>query len=205
MKSRLAGLVSAAALALGIGAVGFTQMASAGVGPQEGLAPLTIVKTVSGPVPAGTTFTATVDCGGDHIIFVQGDDPTDTATVTFDSTGQPTSPDIVTFVDGGQCTVTETASGGATTTRYACEGSIPEPPSTTTTTEAVPKSEGGVFPSAVLPDDPICTAAGPQAAPIAVNIEDEDQEATVTIANTFAAAQPIQPAAQVVAQPTFTG
>ena len=202
MKIRLAGLVSAAALALGVGALGFTQLASAGVNPQEGVAPLTVVKTVSGPVPAGTTFTAKIQCT-DPIIFVQGGDPVDNATVTFRADGQPTSPDTVTFDDPGQCTVTETANGGAATTTYACEGSIPPPPSTTTTTGEIPTSN--VFPNSVVPDDPICGAAGPQAAPITVNIEDEDQVATVTIANTFVAAQPVQPAAQVVAKPTFTG
>src|SRR5258706_15924230 len=70
--------------------------ASAGV-PSPGSAPLTIVKTVSGPVPAGTTFTATIECD-DTIIFVEGASSTDTATVDFDATGQPTSPDTVTFV-----------------------------------------------------------------------------------------------------------
>jgi hypothetical protein len=199
MKFRLAGLVSAGALALGLGAVGFTQVASAGQ-PQAGVAPLTVVKTVSGPVPAGTTFTAKVQCNGD-IIFVQGGASVDNATVTFGADGQPTSPDTVTFLDPGQCTVTETANGGAATTTYACEGGIPLPTTTTTAVE-VPQSD--VFPSAVVPDGPVCETAGPQATPITVNIENEDQEATVTIANTFVAPPP-QPAAALVVAPTFTG
>jgi hypothetical protein len=200
VKSRLVGLVSAVALAAGVGAVGFTQSASAGQ-QQVGAAPLTVLKSVSGPVPAGTTFTAKIQCD-DAIIFVQGGDSADNATVTFGADGQPTSPDTVTFDDPGQCDVTETVTGGAATTTYACDGSIPPPPSTTTTTEVVPKSD--VFPSAVVPDDPICEAAGPQATPITVNIEDEHQVATVTIANTFVAPTP-QPAAQIVAKPAFTG
>jgi hypothetical protein len=83
-----------------------------------------VLKTVSGPVPAGTTFTATIQCDG-AIIFDSGGDSLDSATVTFDATGQPTSPDTVTFDDPGQCTVTETATGGAATTTYACDGTAP--------------------------------------------------------------------------------
>jgi hypothetical protein len=189
MKSRFVGLVSAVALAAGVGAVGFTQMASAGE-VKIGVAPLTVLKTVSGPVPAGTTFTATIQC--DAAIIFTGDVPLDHVTVTFDATGQPTSPDTVTFDDPGQCTVTETATGGAATTTYACEGSQPV-------------DDKGINGEAiVLPDDPICTAAGPQADPIAVNIEFEDQEASITIHNTFAEPE-IKPAAEIVAQPAFTG
>jgi hypothetical protein len=187
MKSRLVGLVSAATLALGVGAVGFTQVASAGE-QQIGVAPLTVVKTVSGPVPAGTTFTATIQCDGD--IIYTGEDPIDQATVTFDATGQPTSPDTVTFEDPGACIVTETASGGAGTTTYSCE-------------DEVPLEGTGVGGTAIVePDGPICTAVGPQVDPISVNIEFEDQEATVTIHNTFA--EP-QAAPRVVARPAFTG
>jgi hypothetical protein len=152
---------------------------------------LTVVKTVSGPVPAGTTFTATIQCDG-AIIFNSGGASLDHATVTFDATGQPTSADTVTFDDPGQCLVTETASGGAATTTYACEGSRPI------------DTEGVDGTAIVEPTDPICTAAGPQADPIAVNIEFEGQEASITIHNTFNEPE-IKPAAQIVAQPAFTG
>jgi len=196
MKSRLAGVISAAALAVAVGALGFTQVASAGLQP-VGAAPLTVLKTVTGTAPAGTTFTATIQC--DDAIIETGGEPTDHATVTFNATGQPTSADTVTFNDPGQCNVTETATGGATTTTYACEG-----------TEPVESGDEGIGGTAIVqPPDPICTAAGPQATPIAVNIEFEDQTATVTINNTFVAPQPppLQPvaAAGVVAAPTFTG
>jgi hypothetical protein len=191
MKFRLAGVLSAAALAVGLSAVGFTQVASAGLEP-IGAAPLTIVKTVSGPVPAGTTFTATIEC--DDTIIDTGEDPTDEATVTFDASGQPTSADTFTFNDPGQCTVTETATGGAATTTYACAGTVPV------------DSEGVGGAAIVEPDEPICPAAGPQVGPITVNIVFEEQTATATIANTFVAA-PLQPqvAPQIVAQPAFTG
>src|SRR5436190_444149 len=92
--------------------VAFASPAGAGIQqPPSDVTPLTVVKTVSGPVPEGTTFTATVECDDD--IIRDGLDVTDTATVTFDATGQPTSADTITFDDPGSCTVTETAKGGA--------------------------------------------------------------------------------------------
>jgi hypothetical protein len=196
MKSRLVGLVSAAALAVAGGAIGFSQVAFAGAVPVGPVAPLTVVKTVSGTVPAGTTFTATIQCDDD--IIDTGDGSTDQATVTFDSTGQPTSADTVGFDDPGQCTVTESASGGAATTTYSCEGTVPDEPT----------KESDFSATQVAPiDEVVCEAAGPQAAPITVNIFDEGQTATVTIHNTFVAPTPPPPipAAQVVAQPAFTG
>jgi hypothetical protein len=184
-------VVLATASAFGVGLCAQTAFA----GRESGAAPLTVVKTVSGPVAAGTTFTAAIQC--DDTIIDDGGEGTDSATVTFDSTGQPTSPDTVTFGDPGTCTVTETASGGATTTSYACQGSVPVLP---------PESQGGFSAAQVTPDDPVCPAAGPQAAPITVNIVDPDQTATVTIANTFVVTPPaVQPAAAIAAAPAFTG
>jgi|1186.fasta_scaffold538868_2 hypothetical protein len=180
------GSISALAMAV------FVANAGAGVVPTLD-APLTVVKTVSGPVPAATTFTAQIHC--DSAIIDTDDGNTDTATVTFDSSGQPTSPDTVGFDDPGSCTVTETASGGAASTTYACESSV------------IDDSESA-FPSAVTPDSPVCVAAGPSATPLTVNIVDPDQSATITIANTFTAVTPtpvVQPAAAVAAAPAFTG
>jgi hypothetical protein len=183
--------------------LGFATAAGAGAAP-IGAAPLTIVKTVSGATPpTTTTFTATVSCGAS--IIDTGGGSSDTATVMFDSTGQPTSADTITFVGPGTCTVSETADGGAASTTYACVGT--EPP-------VQPGTEKGFSAQQVEPG-PICPAAGPQAAPITVNIEFENQQATVTIANTFVApptttitpptTPPVQAAPQVVAQPVFTG
>jgi hypothetical protein len=207
MRVRRLRAASAAVLIGSVGALALVTTApGAGAGIEEVAAPLTVVKTVSGPVPAGTTFTATIQCN-DDIILVQGGESTDHATVTFGADGQPTSPDTVSFVDAGTCTVTETANGGAATTTYECEGSVPETPttSTTTTTEVVPKSTGfGGRSQAVTPEDPICPAAGPQSQPVSVNIEVENQVATVTIHNTFNTPA-VQPAAVVAATPTFTG
>jgi hypothetical protein len=183
-----------AVLTLGVAALGVGALApaaTAGDGPSQD-APLSVVKTVSGPVPAGTTFTATIHCDGQ--IIDTGDGIVDTATVTFDATGQPTSADTVFFDDPGTCTVTETANGGAATTTYACEGSAPLDD---------PEKESEFSGNAVVePIDALCATAGPQADPITVHIVDQDQEVTVTIANTFA--EP-QAAPQVVAQPAFTG
>lgn len=178
---------------------------TAGAGIRQIAAPLTVVKVVdpAHPAPPGTTFTATVHCDGD-IIDTGVEAPsdvatlgTDTATITFDATGQPTSPDTIGFVEGGSCTVTETATGGAATTTYACEG-------------VEPVESGAVGGQVVIePTHPICPTSGPQTDPITVNIEFEAQTATVTITNTFAPQpqpqpQP-QPAAQIVARPAFTG
>ena len=147
-------------------------------------------------MPAGTTFTATVQCE-DNIIF-DGEDGVSSAVVQFDATGQPTTPDIITFGDPGTCNVTEAVNGGASSTTYSCVGveRVEEPPTT-----VVPEGTG--FGSAIAPGEPICPAAGPQATPISVNIVFEDQTATVTIANTF---DPVTPAPQAIAiQPAFTG
>jgi hypothetical protein len=73
----------------------------------------------------------------------------------------------VTFGGPGTCTVTETASGGATTTTYACEGSVPVLP---------PESQGGFSATAVTSEDPVL-----QAAPITLNVVNPEQTATVTM------------------------
>jgi hypothetical protein len=178
---------------LAVGAIGalalVTTAPGAVAGDEGGAAPLTVTKTVSGPVPAGTTFTATIEC----VDGAEFDGGGTTRAVTFDAAGQPTGQDTFTFSDGpGVCTVTETAAGGAASTTYACEGSIPDEP--------IKDSEFSA--SQVEPIDVVCETTGP--GPITVNIIDEGQEALVSIHNTFTDPAP-QPAAQVVAQPAFTG
>lgn len=209
MKQRL----RAIRVALTVGSVALLALAvlapaATGGVPGVGAAPLTIVKTVSGPVPAGTTFTVDVQCVrnegdpgepegpepvADGIIVGGGS----SATVTFDATGQPTSPDVIRFVGPGACTVTETVNGGATSTTYACTGIEGEPE------EPELEADGG-FSALQVEPPPVCPAAGPQASPMAVNIVVGNQEATVTVANTFTAATPT-PAAQIQARPLFTG
>jgi hypothetical protein len=193
-------------LALGVSALAFAVLApGAGAGIREEAAPLTIVKEVTAAFPAGTTFTATIECvpdeleaGAAGIIDDGTEGGADSAVVTFGADGQPTSPDTITFDGPGVCTVTETANGGATSTTYACVGSIPPP-----IEEEEPAPTDGVDAFQVAPEpEVICPSAGPQTAPITVNIEDPDQTATVTITNTPGAPQA---APQVVAQPAFTG
>jgi hypothetical protein len=179
------GAVGAFALALGSPAA-----AGGGEGPSTA-APLAVVKTIAPTAPAGTTFTATVACDGDIIDNGAGVGVS-SATVTFGADGQPTSADTLFFRNEGQCTVTETATGGAASTTYACEGANPDEPT----------KESEFSASQVEPIDVVCETTGP--GPITVNIIDEDQEAVVTIHNTFTDPAP-QPAAQVVAQPAFTG
>jgi hypothetical protein len=169
--------------------------ALAGVPVKQPVAPLTVVKTVSGPVPEGTTFTAKIECDGE---IIEGDSElVDSVEITFDATGQPTSEDTFGFDNEGTCTVTETEDGGAETKTYACD---------------VDFLDSGATASQVDPVD-ICPDAGPQSDPITVNIEVEDQDVTVTIANTFVApatttttapAAP-QAAPAVVAPARFTG
>jgi hypothetical protein len=165
---------------------------SVGAGEVSGAAPLTVVKTLTGTAPAGTTFTATIQCDGP--IIDDGAEGTDVATVTFDEIGQPTSADTVYFRGPGGCVVTETADGGAESTTYSCEELIPELP------EVSPGGEFGA--QQAPPEEGVCEAPGPQDGPMGVGIVYEDQQATVTIHNTYA--DPV-PAAQVVAQPAFTG
>lgn len=157
-------------------------------------APLTILKTVSGPVPAGTTFTVTVTCDGN----IDGPDANE-ATVTFDSAGTPTSDNVITFGDPGACTVTETANGGARTTSYACTGENPEDE------VVVPAPTAGssdISATGVEPVDP-CTSV--TATDVTVAIIDSDQTATVTVTNTFVAPPAPEPAAAVVVTPVVTG
>jgi hypothetical protein len=198
MRAHGSRAVRAALVASGVTAlalVGFAPGAGAGL---EGVdAPLTIVKVVDGVAPAGTTFTATIQCSAD--IIDDGGEGTNMATVTFDATGQPTSADVIGFNGPGECDISETAQGGATTVSYACSGVQGTP---VDDEEPVEPEGFDVSPSAVvLP--PVCASV--EAEGVEVNISTPDQSGTVTITNTFVPLQPIQPAAQVVAQPAFTG
>jgi hypothetical protein len=181
--SRISMVVAVAGLAL----AGLATSAGAG-GGQMLTAPLTIAKTVHGTVPAGTTFTVTVHC--DSAIIDDGGTGVDTVTVVFDAQGNPTTPATFGFGDPGQCTVTETATGGAATVTYSCVGTLP--------------TDGGkgsdVAPSQVIPEEPVCATDGPQVNPMIVNVVSGDQTATVTVDNTFVEAAPM-----TIVQPVFPG
>ena len=145
------------------------------------------MKVVDGTAPAGTTFSVLVDCEGRDVEV----DATDTTVVEFDATGQPTTDDTIFFDGPADCTVTETVNGGATSTTYSCVGTLPI------------DDESEIEGFQEIPDEPVCETAGPQAAPIFVNIISPRQNATVTVVNTFPAGP--QAAPLVVAQPPFTG
>ena len=157
-------------------------------------APLTVVKVVSGTAPAGIVFTVTITCSPGTIV---GSNPSQ-ATMMFTATGQPIGTNTIGFDDPTQCTVTETVTGGAATVQYSCTSVLPASAGTngfgaTDSTTPTTGVTGQAPPT-------ICAAAGPQTAPMVVNIEFSDQSATVTVTNTFV---PPPPPAVVVA--AFTG
>jgi hypothetical protein len=142
---------------------------------------VTIGKEVVGTAPAGTTFTVQVDC-------TPSANPI--PTVTFDATGNATSSAVFHPGPTSTCTVTETATGGASAVGYACVSA------------GTPAN--GSDPDGSLVD---CTSDN------VVHFTDViGDSATITVTNTFTPApttttQPAAtPAAQAVqAAPTFTG
>ena len=135
-------------------------------------------------MPVGTTFTVTVTC--DNSIIEDSSDP-HVATVTFNASGTPTSENVIQFGDSGTCTLTETVKGGAATTSYACTGVV----DASATAVVIPNPCGAV------------TATN-----VTILVNSPFQSATVTVTNTFVApppVEPIQPAAEVVVAPAFTG
>jgi hypothetical protein len=160
--------------------------ASSGAGVAQPTNSVTVVKHVTGPVPAGTTFTVEVSCVPHSPGLPEAEAPVpDVTDVTFDATGTPTSESTVTVGAGHQCTVTETQSGTAVAVAYECSIERGE-------------TDGG--------DPPFlgnCT--GDNQATFGDVIGDA---ATITVTNSFATPpiEPITPAAQAVqAAPVFTG
>jgi hypothetical protein len=103
------------------------------VGDTECLAHLTVEKVTSGPTTPGQTFTVHVSCPAGTIAA----GPTGQADVdlafTVDGAGavQPAAGRTIGLLEGNDCTVTETGTGGATRVSYACTGSaadIPDQP-----------------------------------------------------------------------------
>jgi hypothetical protein len=180
---------------LGITAlVGVGAFATLTAGAQEtGVAPLTVSKVVVGTIPAGTTFTVTVDCEG-NIFGPDGNQ----ATIVFDAQGNVVSGDATTvFGDPGDCTVTETQNGGAESTTYACADNSDTLTETGSTGWGGDTTADTPDPTEVAPlaEGDFCETFGPQAEPMIVHIDDPDQEVTVTITNAF----PLE------VSPSFTG
>jgi hypothetical protein len=168
----------------------------AGAGDGGSAPILTIRKVVIGPVPPGTQFVETLNCDGE--IIRPGGPGSSSGQRTFDAQGNPVTSGDFEFIDNGQCTVTETQTGGATSVTYECQGTVPPP--------MMLEGSGRSSPRVAGPVPQPCQTSGPQSDPITVNIVGEDEEVTVTVTNTFvdpgAAATP---AAAVVGEPLFTG
>ena len=96
---------------------------------------LVVNKVVTGSVPAGTTFTVGVSCAeiaagnagatGSTTSTTNGvvtpqTAPPSPVTMTFNAQGDPTSSNSITLSTGEECTVTETATGGAASVSYGC-------------------------------------------------------------------------------------
>jgi Domain of unknown function (DUF5979) len=170
----------------------------AGAGVDGGSQPtLTIRKVVNGPVPAGTQFVVTVSCDGE--IIRPGGPGSSTRQLTFDAQGNPATSGSIDFIDDGQCTVTETQTGGAASVVYECEGTVPPPVMLEGAGRSSPRVAGPA------PPQP-CETSGPQSDPITVNIVGNDEEVTVTVTNTFVdPGTGPTPAAAVEEVPRFTG
>jgi hypothetical protein len=169
----------------------------AGAGDAGNAPILTIRKVVVGPVPPGTQFVETLNCDGN--IIRPGGPGSSTGQRTYDAQGNPVTSGNFEFIDNGQCTVTETQTGGAASVGYECEGTVPPPVTLMGSGRSSPRVTG---PAPAQP----CQTSGPQSDPITVNIVGEDEEVTVTVTNTFVeqGTSPI-PAAAVAAEPLFTG
>jgi hypothetical protein len=135
-------------------------------------------KIVVGSAPAGTTFTV-------HYACTDGGPSGD---LTFDATGNPVPANDNFFnanVPGTTCTITETATGGATTVAYACE------------------------------DDGVNATCAPSGNEATFDSPDQtSNNVTFTVTNTFAEPAPgtaapapaaPDPASAVVSTPAFTG
>ncbi len=161
-------------------------------------APLTVTKTAVGAATPGTTFTMHVACESATIAFGVAELSDVDLQFTVDESGtvQPAVGQSIGFFGPNDCTVTETGSGGATSTSYECVGSGASEIEPAATSSA--RWDGGVgVATAANPDDP-CVTSGPQAEAMEVAIVAPNQEATVAVTN-------VLPAAAVALQPRFTG
>ncbi|MCJ7438767.1 MAG: hypothetical protein MUP97_13525 [Acidimicrobiia bacterium] len=168
--------------------------AGAGTGPAPDKT--ATIKKVAVNAPPGTKFTIHLACNTAEI-FVPGDGGATTDELDFaftvNAAGEavPDGTNTVTFEGGTPCSVTETASGGATTTSYECADNL----------AALANGTDTVDPASIIkPPDTFCTTFGPQADPIKFDINFAGEAVTVTVTNTFPVVAPA-----VVAPVTFTG
>jgi hypothetical protein len=164
------------------------------------LAPLTIAKVVSGTVvfAPGTGFDVTISCVDPTINLGTLGRPGTASTVTLSfvanagGTASAVGPDTIAFVGPTDCTVTETANGGATGVSYLCSAQLESDDD-----GLVAEGFGDVSAAAIGPFPDACAAQGAQASPTLVHILAPTQSATVTVANLN---DPV-----VVIAPRFTG
>ena len=169
-------------MALALGAVALAAVPSgAGAQPTN---TFTVVKHVTGPVPAGTTFTVEVTC---EPLSLGALAPIPDLVITFDATGTPTTANSVTTSAGSRCTAVETANGTAATVAYQCA-----------ITHGSTDQIGPPFLGNCGPDDNQATFG-----------DVIGDAATITVTNSFVTPpiqEPVTPAAQAVqAAPAFTG
>lgn len=142
-----------------------------------------VEKHVTGPVPAGTTFTVEVVCESGLQPAALAPTP---VVITFAADGTPTSDNSVTTGAGTHCTATETESGTAVAVAYQCD--IVRGPT---------DDDGPPFLGNCGPADNQATFG-----------DVIGDTATITVTNSFVAPPeaPITPVAQAVqAAPVFTG
>jgi hypothetical protein len=167
-----------------------------GAGAGGGAPRTATIKKVAVNAPPGTKFTIHLACNTAEI-FVPGGGGTTTDELDFaftvNAAGEavPDGTNTVTFEGGTPCTVTETASGGATTTSYECADNL----------AALANGTETVDPALIIKPGPFCTTFGPQAEPIQFDINFAGEAVTVTVTNTF----PVAAAAAVEAPVAFTG
>ena len=145
---------------------------------------VTIEKHVIGTAPTGTVFTVQLDCQS-NLAPLAAPLAAPIPTLSFDANGQAQSNNVFNVPAGQTCTVTETATGGASTVAYAC---------------AITRGSTDQIGPPFLGN---CTAGN-----VASFTDVIGDHATITVTNTFVAptpppAPPVTQAVQVA--PTFTG
>ena len=175
---------------------------SAGAGQEAG-APTTIEK-VAVNAPPGTQFTILVECEDPTLLPPEGGPAVDSLELTFtvNEAGEavPDSENEFFFNNVNTCTVTETDAAGAQSTSYECADNLETFVEGTETGAGFGVDDPGSD-AIIDPPGPFCLTFGPQADPISFDVDQEAQEVTVTVTNTFP-----EPAAEAVEiAPTFTG
>src|SRR5262245_20713630 len=166
-------------------------------------APVTIEKVAVNATPR-PQFTILLECEDPTIVPPDGGPTVDSLehTFTVNEAGEavPDSENQIFFSNVNSCTVTETDAAGAQSTSYECADNLDSFVEGTETGGGFGDEDPG--PDVIIdPPGPFCLTFGPQADPISFDVDQAQQEVTVTVTNTFP-----EPAAEAVEiAPTFTG